>query len=79
MSLLVICPHCQCSVEIVEINCAIFRHAVLKQNGQQLNPHASKEECEQLAEQGAIYGCGKPFRLVSKENNEYEAIVCDYI
>lgn len=79
MSFFVTCPHCQCSVEILEINCAIFRHAVFKHNNQQLNPHASKQECDRLAEQGAIYGCGKPFRVVSKGNNEYEAIQCDYI
>jgi len=78
MSFFVVCPHCQQSVEIVEINCAIFRHAVFKESGQQLNPHASKEECDRLFEQGTIYGCGKPFQVISKEN-AYEAVICDYI
>lgn len=78
MSLLVICPHCQCSVEILEINCAIFRHATFKQSGAQLNPHASKEECDLLFQQDLIYGCGKPFRIIS-QNNTYIAEICDYI
>jgi hypothetical protein len=43
MSFFVKCPHCDGTIEILEINCAIFRHGVLKQTGLQLHPHASKQ------------------------------------
>jgi len=75
----VICPHCQCEVEILAINCAIFRHAVFKGTGAQLNPHASKQECDSLLQQGQIYGCGKPFRIQPGPNGQQEAVICDYI
>jgi RNA-binding protein YhbY len=74
----VICPHCKESIIIEEINCAIFRHAVLKINNQQINPHSSKDICDDLIEKKLIYGCGKPFQLIKKDN-KYEAIICDYI
>jgi hypothetical protein len=79
--LFVTCPHCAQLIEIESINCAIFRCAVMKQTGQQVNPHAPKMECDRLAEQGLIYGCGKPFRLESDPNSEggYRAVICDYI
>ena len=72
--LVIECPHCHDSIIIYknEINCRIFRHAVFK-NGEQINPHASKEECERLV--GSIYGCGKPFQLNEKDEPE----ICDYI
>ena len=71
--LVIECPHCHDSIIIYknEINCRIFRHAVFK-NGEQVNPHASKEECERLVD---IYGCGKPFQLNEKDEPE----ICDYI
>jgi hypothetical protein len=71
---LVVCPHCDAIVEILELNCKIFRHGIYKNNNQQINPHASKEECDSLVVNDLIYGCGKPFRV---ENNV--AIVCEYI
>lgn len=78
MNIVVECPHCKYPVEILEINCAIFRHAVLKVTGVQINPHTSKIDCDKLVEEGRIYGCGKPFRII-KINNAYNAIICDYI
>ena len=74
----VICPHCQESIIIEEINCAIFRHAVLKINNQQINPHSSKDICDDLIEKKLIYGCGKPFQLIKKDN-KLEAVICEYI
>ena len=74
----VICPHCKESIIIEEINCAIFRHAVLKINNQQINPHSSKDICDSLIEKKLIYGCGKPFQII-KNNNKLEAVICDYI
>ena len=74
----VICPHCNLHVMIQEINCSIFRHGVYKNNKQQMNPHASKDECDKCVKEDLIIGCGKPFKLVLN-NNEYTAVVCDYI
>ena len=73
------CPHCK---EIIlvkkgETNCCIFRHGILKDNFEQINPHLDKQNCDSLKEQDKIYGCGKPFRLIPEKNFEVE--VCDYI
>lgn len=76
--LFVTCPHCQCEVEILALNCRIFRHGVFKASGAQVNPHAPKIECDSLVAQGLIYGCGNPFQVI-QENNDYKAIPCDYI
>ena len=75
----VVCPHCDADIEILpnELNCRIFRHGVLK-SGAQMNPHASKDECDKLVEDGAIYGCGRPFRVVRQGDTEI-AEPCDYI
>ncbi len=80
MEIIILCPHCQNNILIMknEINCAIFRHGSYKKNLKQMNPHEKKEECDRLAQENLIYGCGKPFRLI-KEENIYKAIVCDYI
>lgn len=77
--LIIICPHCNDPVIIQELNCKIFRHAVLKSNGQQIDPHTTKKECENFIRNDMIYGCGKPFQIQSNENGEFVAIVCDYI
>ena len=78
MVLFVKCPHCECEVEIVELNCRIFRHGVFKASGAQVNPHAPKAECDELFEKNMIYGCGKPLRIKETENG-YVVEVCDYI
>jgi len=81
--ILVQCPHCNLLIEIEQINCAIFRHGVYRQTGEQIPPHHPKSECDLLAEQNLIYGCGKPFRVQQEKDNEqkitYIAEVCDYI
>lgn len=77
--LVIICPHCNDPVIIQELNCRIFRHAVLKSNGEQIDPHTSKENCEKLLQNDAIYGCGKPFQIQSNEKGDLVAIECDYI
>lgn len=69
------CPHCQGAIEIIALNCGIFRHAVYK-DGRQFNPHAPKEECDSQLD--LVYGCTKPFR-VNIINNKYYIIACDYI
>ncbi len=77
MDFIVVCPNCQELVLIQEINCSIFRHGAYK-NGQQINPHATKEECDMLVEKGLIDGCGYPFRLVKIEDH-YAAVKSDYV
>jgi len=72
------CPHCKDSVEIVKLNCRIFRHGVFINTGKQMNPHASKEKCDKYVAEKRIYGCGKPFQIVV-EGDEYKVVVCDYI
>lgn len=80
------CPHCLGSVvvHVSEVNCQIFRHAVLKNSGEQqviaqVNPHAPKEELKYLVENDLVYGCGRPFRMF-QENGLWSYVdVCDYI
>ena len=71
----VLCPHCGDSVLIEQINCRIFRHAVYKTTGEQMDPHASKEVCEKARMEGMIYGCAGPFLLDASGC----AVVCEYI
>ena len=73
--LLIHCPHCQHLIEIVELNCRIFRCGVYKNNGQPIPPHASRQECDNFIARDEIFGCGKPFRI--DESNI--AVICDYI
>lgn len=77
--LVVQCPHCAHFILISKINCQIFRHGVYKLNGEQIPPHMSQIECEQLVAADSIYGCGRPFRIVKNEQNENSAIICGYI
>jgi hypothetical protein len=72
----VCCPYsdCEISIEIIEVNCGIFRCGVYKNNGQQIDPHLSKEKCEQLKHDDKIWGCGRPYQLI---NNTL--VKCDYI
>ena len=75
---IVTCPHCEEYIEIIQINCAIFRHGIFKNTGQQIDPHASKQLCEKYIQTNAIYGCGKPFKVNIRENILVTEI-CDYI
>jgi hypothetical protein len=65
-------------IEVVELNCKIFRCGIYKENGEQINPHLPKNECERLVNTGEIYGCGKPFQIIN-ENPPYLVVKCDYI
>ena len=58
--ILFVCPHCNGTVLVEQLNCQIFRHGILKETGQQINPHLKKSDCDLLFESGRIYGCGKP-------------------
>ena len=72
--MIVHCPHCGGEIQILELNCKIFRHAVYKDTHKQLNPHASKELCDYVVKNGLVHGCAKPFKV---ENGK--AVVCDYL
>ena len=72
------CPHCEISIEVIELNCRIFRCGISKTIFKQIDPHLPKIKCDRLFETGAIYGCGKPFKLIQKDN-VWVPIVCDYI
>lgn len=80
------CPHCNVSVYIEELCCGIFRHAVYKDTFEPIDPHSSKEECEKLLAENKVYGCGKPFRIITKSSTEIQKLLaefkveaCDYI
>jgi hypothetical protein len=75
---ILICPHCQEYIIIEKINCGIFRHGVLKKDGKQLNPHLPKNACDYYFNSNMIYGCGKPFKILLKDD-VYVAEICDYI
>ena len=73
-----VCPHCKELIIIKKINCGIFRHGVLKKNNKQIAPHATKSVCNYYIKKNLIYGCGKPFKIITQDN----IIViesCDYI
>ena len=72
--LLIKCPHCNINIEIIEINCAIFRCGITKEGYNQLPPHSDKKLCDYYIYNDLIYGCGKPFKIV---NNK--PLKCGYI
>jgi len=75
-SFVVECPSCGQYIEILSINCTIFRCGIFKDSGLQINPHTPKEECNRLFKEGLIYGCGKPFKVIDKKTPPE---ICDYI
>jgi hypothetical protein len=78
MEPVVVCPHCNNPIIIEKINCGIFRHGMLKENNEQINPHLPKKDCDEFVKQDLIYGCGKPFQIVI-ENEVLTVKICDYI
>ncbi len=70
------CPHCGIFVEVVELNCRIFRCGIYKNNYTQINPHMPKKDCEELVLNNYIYGCGIPFKI---PEGSTEPVECDYI
>lgn len=73
------CPHCAQMVQVLkaETACRIFRHGVYKATNTQMPPHTAKPECDRLAAEGLLYGCGKPFRLTRGREPHVE--ICGYI
>ena len=83
MNSIVSCPHCGQVIEILELNCRIFRCGIYKDSFQQIDPHLCKELCDSLAKQQKIFGCGKPFQLVDGKDSSGNPIFvshqCGYI
>ena len=80
--IIVTCPHCQDNIIIEKMNCCIFRHGIMKDTNVQMDPHTTKEICDDLANKNLIYGCGKPFRIIidlTGETTQYIVEICDYI
>ena len=76
------CPHCEEFVIIQELNCKIFRHGTFTDTGEQIPPHSPKEDCDRFVRENKIYGCGKPFRIVTSadpENRDWVIEICEYI
>jgi hypothetical protein len=66
------CPHCNLCIEIIKVNCAIFRCGIVKATGVQLPSHLSEKKCNEMIPY--IWGCSKPFKLVNGV-----LVKCDYI
>jgi hypothetical protein len=79
MDKIITCPNCDELIIIHELNCCIFRHGSIKETGEQIDPHLSKEICEELVKTDKIYGCGKPFKIIVLENGSWNIEKCDYI
>ncbi len=80
MDIIFQCVHCQEFFVLAkkDFNCKILRHGVMKATGQPMDPHAPETECKRLVQEGLIYGCGKPMRvIVNGETITVEA--CDYL
>ena len=73
-------PHCfsEIIVQKNELNCRIFRHAVMKDTYKQVAPHLSKILCDKLIEQDKVIGCCKPFEIIKNTKNEYIVVTCEY-
>ena len=74
-NIIITCPNCNICIEIVQFNCRIFRCGIYKDTFTQIPPHLPKNECDELFQNGLIYGCGKPFKML--EDNT--PAMCDYI
>lgn len=75
------CPHCGLLFEVLEseLRCRIFRHAVMRADMKQLNPHAPKVECDRVVREGLVFGCAKPFRIDGDPKSGYRVSICGYI
>jgi len=62
------CPHCGILIEIMAVNCGVFRCGVYRDTGQQIHPH-SPVPIDPLL----IWGCSYPFKLV-----QGQLVVCGW-
>ena len=72
------CPYCLMVIQVEkdQLNCKIFRCGIMKDTFTQIYQHTTKFECDRLAENGLIYGCGKPFKFIFDNMTVEE---CNYI
>ena len=68
------CPNCGIFIEVLELNCKIFRCGVYKDSYIQIPPHLPEPDCIRLVQEDLIYGCGRPFQIIN--NIPYP---CSYI
>lgn len=75
--IIVMCPHCNdpILIELKQLRCGIFRHAVYKHNQQQVDPHLSYLKCKDLLRKNKVIGCCKPFQVTE----DHRAVPCDYV
>lgn len=76
------CPNCDTQIQVFknETNCNIFRHGVYKNTYEQIPPHTSKIDCEELLKNDKVFGCCCPFYFCKEPNiNDSKIIICDYI
>jgi len=78
-NIIIQCPYCNYYIMIEKLNCCIFRHGVIIKSNKQIDPHAPNDLCEYYIKNNLIYGCGKPYKIIINEKDEYIAIKCDYI
>jgi len=69
------CPHCEQYIEVIELNCRIFRCGIYKKTNIQVDPHLNEVSCNDLKTKDLIYGCGKPFQIL----HDGAVVVCGYI
>jgi len=73
---LINCPHCQISIEVLELNCCIFRCGVYRENGEQINQHMPEIEAKLLFLRDQIWGCGRQFRISKLSNGSWLISQC---
>ena len=79
-TIVLLCPHCDLMIEVLQVNCGIFRHGIYRRTHKQIPPHLDKSQCDRLKRENLIWGCGKPFQVIKKENaNGWQAVGCPYI
>jgi hypothetical protein len=75
------CPNCEGVIIVYkkEINCAIFRHGIMKRSGLPMNPHTSQKECGRLIREKEIHGCGLPLKFIYNKKGKHTVEKCAYI
>ena len=59
------CPHCKISIEILELNCGIFRCGIYEYKAgiyKQLPAHGKKSTIDKIKKKYKVYGCGNPIQ-----------------
>ena len=75
----VTCPHCLCYVKIYddEVNCKLFVHAAFKRDHKSVDPHASRQQCDEWLASGLVFGCANAFGL-RLENGTWQTFARDH-